>query len=122
MERRVRTPWDTSGYAAVVRRILGPTYALSVALVGDHTARRLNRERRGKDTPANVLTFPLDERHGEIILNLARIRREAGAFGLSPEGHATFLLIHGCLHLKGCRHGVTMEQAEDAYVRAFNVR
>jgi probable rRNA maturation factor len=102
--------------------ILGPRYDLSVVLIGDTRARTLNRTTRGKDTPANVLSFPLTPAAGEIFLNPARAAREAHRFGLSPEGHLRYLFIHGCLHLKGYTHGSTMEKAEATLVKKFHIR
>lgn len=84
--------------------------------------RRLNETYRGKGTPANVLSFPLGKDAGEIFLNPARARREARSFELSPEGHLEYLLIHGCLHLKGLDHGSTMDRAEVSYRKQFGVR
>jgi rRNA maturation RNase YbeY len=120
--KTIRSAWSTAGYDAIVRHILGARYSLSVLLCGDRTAARLNREHRGKDTAANVLTFPLTETSGEILLNIAKVRREASKFGLSPQGHAKFLLIHGCLHLKGYTHGSTMELAEERLAKKFDLR
>jgi len=82
----------------------------------------LNKTCRGKDAPANVLSFALDTTAGEIYLNVPRIRREAHAYGLTPHGHAKFLFIHACLHLKGHTHGSTMEQAEEALLKRFDIR
>jgi len=120
--KTTRRPWKTDPFASIAARILGSSYDLSVVLIGDKRARALNITHRGKCSPANVLTFPLTARKGEVFLNLARIMREAHRFGLSPAGHAQFLLIHACLHLKGRTHGSTMEKAEDYYVRKFDIR
>jgi probable rRNA maturation factor len=118
----IRIPWSTKGYADIVRSILGKSYTLSLVLIGETRARRLNQECRGKSTPANVLSFPLDKNSGEVFLTIPRIIKEAKRFGLSPEGHAKFLLIHACLHLKGYTHGSTMERAEDRLVKSFHIR
>jgi probable rRNA maturation factor len=120
--RTIRQPWSTTGYDTIVRSVLGASYTLSLVLIGDARARVLSTTYRDKDTKSNVLTFPLDSRSGEVFLNIAKIRREAHVFGLSPEGHAKFLLIHACLHLKGYAHGSTMERAEDRLVRKFKIR
>lgn len=122
VSRTIRSKWSTAGYDDIVRHILGKRYELSIVLIGDTTARTLNRTHRGKDTPANVLTFPLDDTSGEIFLNIPKIKRQASTFGLSPAGHAKFLLIHGCLHLKGHTHGVTMEKAEERLAEKFDLR
>ena len=120
--RTIRQPWKTTGYEHIVRSILGPSYVLSVVLIGDARARMLSKTYRDKDTKSNVLTFPLTAHEGEVFINIPKVRREARIFGLSPAGHAKFLLIHACLHLKGYAHGSTMEKAEHKLVRKFNLR
>jgi rRNA maturation RNase YbeY len=87
--------------------VLGSEYDLSVAEVDLATSHRLNKQHRGKDKPANVLSFPLSPASGEIIL--------------CPEAAAPFslleLLIHGLYHLKGYRHGSKMSNAEAATLK-----
>ncbi|MBP9759805.1 MAG: rRNA maturation RNase YbeY [Candidatus Pacebacteria bacterium] len=118
----LRRSYDTSDLCGIAQKILGSTYHLSVVLIGDKKARLLNKAHRNKDTAANVLSFPLDHTQGEIFLNVARIIREAHTFDLTPEGHLRYLLIHGCLHLKGHSHGGTMEEAERRFVKKFSLR
>lgn len=99
--------------------ILGQRYDLSLALVGPAESRHLNHERRGKDKPANVLSFPLSPQSGEIVLCPAEARREASAHGLSYRDFVGLLFIHGALHLKGLAHGSRMEEKERALVTRF---
>ena len=106
----------------IAQHILGPRYTLSIVLIGDTRARTLNKKHRNKDTSTNVLSFPLTSACGEIFLNIPRIEREAHRFHLSPQGHLRYLLIHGCLHLKGYHHGGTMEQAEQTLLNTFAIR
>lgn len=117
-----RRSFPTSDLCVIATTILGARYTLSIVLIGDARARALNRAHRNKSTAANVLSFPLSDSQGEIFLNLARIVREAPRFGLSTEGHLRYLLIHGCLHLKGHSHGGTMETAEARLLKKFNIR
>lgn len=107
---------------AIAAATLKPGYALSLVICGDARMRSLNVRYRNKNTPANVLSFPLSATEGEIFLNTARILREAKDFDLSPNGHMEYLLIHGCLHLNGYTHGSTMEKAEKALRTRFGVR
>lgn len=118
----LRTPWKTDKIKTIARHILGPRYSLSIVLVGEKRARTLNKRYRGKDYVPNVLTFPIDAHSAEIFLTIPKIKREARRYGLSPHGHMLFLLIHGCLHLKGYAHGSTMERAEQKLLSAFNIR
>ncbi|MBI2036970.1 MAG: rRNA maturation RNase YbeY [Candidatus Liptonbacteria bacterium] len=80
--------------------------SLEVYLVDDRTMRSLNKRYRGKDKPANVLSFPWPQQFiafhfasrplGEIYLGLDIIRRH----GEDP----LFLAVHGLLHLLGYDH------------------
>ena len=118
----LHSKWNTTDYQKIARFILGPKYNLSIVLIADTKAHTLNKKHRKKDYATNVLTFPLDDTHAEIFLTIPKIRREAATFGLTPQGHAKFLLIHGCLHLIGYSHGSTMEGAENKLVAKFNIR
>jgi probable rRNA maturation factor len=121
LQNLTRHSWDTGLFSRIKEAILGKDYRLSVALIGDTRARTLSRTYRHKDTKSNVLSFPLDTQNGEIFLNPARIKREAHRFDLSPQGHLYYLFIHGCLHLKGHAHGVTMEKEEKHFLRRFHI-
>ena len=86
---------------------------VSVVLADDPFIRRLNRDHRGKDTPTNVLSFPLEGEGaaadkpvllGDVVLAYRTIRREAKADGKPIARHAAHLLVHGTLHLLGFDH------------------
>jgi rRNA maturation RNase YbeY len=98
-----RAPVPRLPYRRLAERILGTNYELSVVLIGNTRAQTLNRLWRGKNYPANILTFPLDRNLGEIFLNLD----QTSGVDLQP------LFIHGLLHLKGLTHGSRMEQLEN---------
>jgi probable rRNA maturation factor len=73
---------------------------LSVELVGEDRIRALNREHRGRDSPTDVLSFPLDL-DGDIAGP-----RELGDVVICPE-HASDpreAAVHGVLHLCGYDH------------------
>jgi probable rRNA maturation factor len=103
-------------------RVLGSTYELSLVLVGDMLSRRLNREHRGKDYPADVLAFPLSRSDGEIFINVPAAERAAKMSDTKPRNYIAYLFIHGLLHLKGLQHGSTMERKEAALLRAFGMK
>jgi len=106
-------------FCGMTHRILGKNYDISVALVGDSLSRRINRERRSIDKPTNVLAFPISKNEGEIIINLPKAMREAKAYSTTVKRHIGYLFIHGALHLKGMRHGATMEKRESELLHAF---
>lgn len=91
---------------------LGKSYNLSIVIVGDKRSQTLNKIYRKKTYIPNVLSFPLDEKNGEIFLNLKQAKREHKARGESYEYFVGLLVVHGMLHLKGMLHGSTMEGKE----------
>ena len=104
---------------AIIEAVLGPIYQLSVAWVSSQESRRLNRLYRDHDRPTNILSFPLSPSEGEIILNQEQIEREAKQLKQSASEYTTRLFIHGVLHLKGLRHGSTMNTIEQQLFRRF---
>lgn len=117
VKRTVRTVVPSVPFARIAKRVLGASYALSLVLCGDSLARSLNRAYRKKDYTPNVLSFPLGERDGEIILNVRQSAREARMYGISERERLAYLFIHGCLHLKGLKHGRVMDRLEAMHMR-----
>ena len=48
--------------------ILGETYELSFAFIETPEMQKLNKEYRGKDYPTDILSFPLSDTAGEILI------------------------------------------------------
>ena len=106
---------------------------LSVAIVGDKTIRRINRDYLAKDRPTNVISFSLQEGDysgitphamGDVIISADTATREAQEGNMEPFERLCFLLLHGILHLCGYDHersGETearkMEQKEQELFR-----
>lgn len=79
----------------------------TVLLSSDRRLRRLNRAFLGKDTPADVLSFPSpgpDGFLGEMAISVPRAREQAAALGHSIESEIAILMLHGVLHLLGHDH------------------
>ena len=109
-------------YEEIKNQILGRRYDLSLAFVGKTRAATLNQRYRNKTYSPNVLSFPLDERTGEIFICPHVANVEARTYDLSPQDYVAFLFIHGCLHLKGHDHGATMERLEQSWLKKFGFR
>ncbi len=109
-------------YETIKDTILGKQYSLSLTFVGKTRAKRFNMQYRNKDYIPNVLSFPLDEKTGEIIICPEIAKTQAKDFNLSVEGYIAYLFIHGCVHLKGHDHGATMDRLEQKYVRQFGIK
>lgn len=113
-----RTPfagWQSS--SAVVE--------VSIQLTDDAEVRELNRDYRGKDTPTNVLSFPMIETQeladgllgpeqllGDVVLAFETVAAEAAAQGKTLQDHGLHLIAHGFLHLLGYDHETGAADAE----------
>ncbi len=107
-------------FEKMARAILPKHYELSLVICGDTLARHMNVKYRKKRYAPNVLSFPLSKDEGEIFLNVKTAEREAKRFGVTLEERLALLFVHGCFHLKGLRHGRTMEDKERRVLRAFS--
>ena len=84
---------------------------VSVRIVGEEEASRLNRDYRGRDNPTNVLAFPADVAPeagagllGDLVLCGPLVAREALEQDKPLEAHWAHLVVHGTLHLVGFDH------------------
>lgn len=96
----------------------------SVQIMSSSEIQHLNRDWRGKDTPTNVLSFPVeineaelcnDMNHvplGDLALCAQVINREASEQGKLAQAHWAHMVVHGMLHLQGYDH-VDDDQAVD---------
>lgn len=99
---------DLTDVPADLRRAVGAALVaagvdeghLAVEVVDAERIRELNREHRGKDTPTDVLAFPIDE------LSPVAGPRELGDVAICPEhcSDVTEAAVHGVLHLCGYDH------------------
>ncbi len=101
--------------------VLGEDYELSLVFVDEAESHKINLQTRGKDKPTNILSFPLDERSGEIVICPTYAKSEAPNFDRPYENYLAFLFIHGLVHLKGFDHGVRMENEELKYRKQFGI-
>jgi len=107
---------------------------LSLRIVSAAESQQLNNDYRGKNTPTNVLSFPMEmdeelsavlEEHGteegvfsagNILGDLAIcaevVEREAKQQNKTLEAHWAHMLVHGMLHLQGYDH-IENAQAEE---------
>lgn len=92
---------------------------LAVVLTDDKQIRSLNKEYRGKDSPTNALSFPLEEIDysnpnelklfnnssiGDIVISYETLERESREQNKNFIDHFKHLLIHSILHLLGYDH------------------
>lgn len=80
----------TADFERIYKKLL-LSWELSVVFAGPALMKNLNKKYRGKNKAANVLSFLLDKKSGEIFLN-------------SVEKKLPYLFTHACLHLLGYGH------------------
>ena len=88
----------------VKNQVLGEKYDLSFSYVESGEMSRLNKLYRQKDYSANVLSFPLSENEGEILIN-KKYQKNGGL--------SFYLFIHSLLHLSGLKHSKKMDEKEE---------
>lgn len=86
---------------------------LSIVLTNDAEIHELNREYRGKDSPTDVLAFPMGEGEGsefagpllgDVVISIDTARRQASRRKRELDAELRMLLAHGLLHLVGWDH------------------
>ena len=108
-------------FDAIKDEMLGADYELSLVIASPAQIKQLNLIYREKNSPTDILSFPLSKDEGEMFICPAETKLEAKKFGRSYENFFAFLFIHGCAHLKGYDHGVTMENIEKKTRRRFRI-
>ena len=142
-----RTDWAALADEAVHAAVSASTHAtllesgiaieVSVRFASDEEVTALNAAWRGKESPTNVLSFPMLEPQliselgrtaggeallGDVILAHGVCAREAADKDIRIESHAAHLIVHGTLHLLGYDHETGEAEAEameDAERRAL---
>lgn len=117
-----RSPIPRVPFSTIKEKVLGKKYQLSLVFIGDQRMQTYNRRYRSKNTPTDILSFPLNPDSGEVFLNLHEVSKRAKFFEMSEKNYLAFLFIHGCLHLKGYEHGRTMEKQEDTWCKRFKIQ
>jgi rRNA maturation RNase YbeY len=90
-----------------------PETSLSISIVSADEMAELNGKYRGKHEPTNVLAFcqregtegaPDRNLLGDVVICADRAADDAETLGYTHEEMATYLLVHGVLHLLGHDH------------------
>lgn len=119
---------------AVEPALANERLSASLLFTVDDEVRILNREWRTKDTPTNVLSFPMltraellamtpqggPEMLGDIALAFETCTREAADKGVGLKDHAAHLIVHGLLHLAG--HDHEKGETEAATMEALEIK
>ncbi|MEI7720031.1 MAG: rRNA maturation RNase YbeY [bacterium] len=121
-------PKTSSDFEEIKVAVLGKKYDLSVAFLIPAEMQKITKERLSKVEKkdpghiSNVLSFPLSKTSGEILLCPKVAEKECASFSMDKRTYLAFLFIHGCFHLKGLKHGATMESEEKRIMKRFGLR
>lgn len=99
---------------------------VSVTAVDDAQIKELNRDYREKDSPTDVLSFPMCDGEweisedgfcvlGDIVLSFERCLEQSQKYGHSFERELSFLTVHSVLHLLGYDHETSKEDEEEMF-------
>lgn len=100
---------------ALVLENIPENVEVSILIVDNEQIKELNSKHRKKDTPTDVLSFPLltefdnliDEDIiylGDIVISAERAMEQAKEYGHSFKREIGFLIAHSILHLLGYDH------------------
>jgi rRNA maturation RNase YbeY len=106
-------------FVSIKNKILGEDYEFGLSLLTPAKQKAINLKYRGKNETTNILSFPLSDNSGEITIDPIKVKKDAPLFNMSYTQFFKYLLIHGCLHLKGYDHGAIMEKEEKKYLKMF---
>ena len=101
---------------------------VSVSFTDNEKIRELNNKYRGKDSPTDVLSFPMFDNFddmmymdivplGDIVISLEKAKEQAHNFFHGSYHELAFLSIHSTLHLLGYDHETSKEDEEDMFRR-----
>lgn len=107
-------------FVSIKNKILGEKYEFGLSLLTPAKQKQINFKYRGKNETTNILSFPLSENSGEITIDPIKVKRDSPLFNMTYTQFFKYLVIHGCLHLKGFEHSSTMEKEEKKYLRIFS--
>jgi probable rRNA maturation factor len=119
-----RLPLSRALVQRVVRAVLRAERRdalISVTFLGRDAMRRLNEEHKDRDSPTDVLAFPLTSPDGQTIGDVYICawvaRQEARARGIPLREELIRLVIHGTLHALGRKHPEGQDRTRSAMWR-----
>lgn len=85
------------------------TKHIELIITDNNTIQSLNQIHRGKDTPTDVLSFPLEDAFvgmplGSIVISEEFVKNKSKLYGHTIQDELNLLFIHGLLHLLGFDH------------------
>jgi len=96
---------------------------INVEITDNLNIQKLNKEFRGKDSPTDVLSFPMGDINpenglmilGDIVISAEKAKEQSEELNQSFERELMFLAMHGTLHLLGYDH--ELSEKDDMIMR-----
>lgn len=109
-----------------------PDTQVSVTLVDNEKIHEINLQHRQKDSPTDVLSFPMIDWEnvddgeelapkgvplmlGDIIISLEKAYEQAYSYGQTMLREVAFLTVHSTLHLMGFDHETSVENEREMF-------
>jgi probable rRNA maturation factor len=108
-------------FAHIKEAVVGKKYDLSLVFVGKQKIQTLNRIYRSKDSPTDILSFPVSDTMGEIYICRDMSDKKAKEFERTENNYLEFVFVHGLVHLLGHDHGEKMEKLETKFRKKFSI-
>jgi len=93
---------------------------ITLVFVGTKRIKRLNRKYLKKNSPTDVLSFPIKEETpdgkfylGDIVISVSQAFNQCFSQAHGLERELELLTIHGFLHLLGFDHSARIEEEEE---------
>ena len=115
--QRATTSTSTPGddqfqrWVEAVPAMLDRLAGLTIRIVDEPEAQRINREYRKRDYATNVLSFPAElppelelPLLGDLVICAPVVARESAEQNKALEAHWAHMVLHGTLHLLGYDH------------------
>lgn len=88
---------------------------VSIILCDNEYIKQLNKKFRGKDTPTDVLSFPMSKENdvdpvtgvkilGDIVISVEKVLEQMESYGHTMQREFAYLTAHGMLHILGYDH------------------
>ncbi len=105
------------------------TREIDLIICDNRYIQEINQKFRAKNTPTDVLSFPIDGEFealplGSIIISKDKVKEASKEFGHSQSEEFALLFIHGLLHLLGYDHEIDngeMREKEKELIERFNL-
>jgi len=101
-------------------------YEISLVFVNTRTIKNLNHRFLKRNSPTDVLSFPIREKGpdgkfylGDIIISAPTAFNQCFLKKYGMERELEYLTIHGLLHLLGFEHFGGMEEEEEKIIKLF---